>query len=94
MFFDMVLQWLLILSVLAFGNYGFVKSNEGASVKLEIDVNTDQGSRHDSVELIKEDDEWKALKDKNREASQRMFVTNPFTGKFIIPGIGRINQIR
>ena len=63
-------------------------------MKLEINVYTDQGSRHDAVALIKEDEEWKALKDKNREASQRMFVTNPFTGKFIIPGIGRINQIR
>ena len=90
----MVLQWLLILSVLAFGNYGFVKSNEGASVKLEIDVNTDQGDKHDSVALIKEDEKWKALKDKHREANQKMFVTNPFTGQFIIPGLGRINQIR
>ena len=90
----MALRWLLVLSVLAFGNYAFVKSIEGASVEIEIDVNTDQGSRHDSVALIKEDDEWKALKDKNREASQRMFVTNPFTGKFIIPGIGKRNQIR
>ena len=89
----MGLQWLLILSVLAFGNYGFVKSNEGASVKLEIDVNTDQGDKHDSVALIKEDEKWKALKDKNREGNQRMFVTNPFTGQFIKPDIGRINQI-
>ena len=63
-------------------------------MKLEINVNTDQGSRHDAVALIKEDEEWKDLKDKNREASQRMFVTNPFTGKFIIPGIGKINQLR
>ena len=90
----MALRWLLVLSVLALGNYGFVKSNKGASVKLEIDVNTDQGSRHDSVALIKEDKKWKALKDKNREASQKMFVTNPFTGQFIIPGIGKINQVR
>ena len=50
----MVLLWLLILCILAFGNYGFVKSNEGASVTLEIDVNTDQGSKYDSVALIKE----------------------------------------
>ena len=90
----MALRWLLVLSGLAFGNYAFVKSIEGASVEIEIDVNTGQGSRHDSVVLVKEDDEWKALNDKNREASQRMFFANPFTGKFIIPGIGRINQIR
>ena len=90
----MALQWLLLISLIAFCNYGFVKSNEGASVKLEIDVNTDQGSKHDSVALIKGDEKWKALNDKNREASQRMFVTNPLTGQFIIPGLGRINQIK
>ena len=92
-FLVMALRWLLVLSFLALGNYASVKSIEGASMKLKININTDQGSRHDAVALIKEDEEWKALNDKNREASQRMFVTNPFTGKFIIPGIGRINQI-
>ena len=54
---------LFALSVLAFGSYVFAKPSEEPSVKIDIEVNTDQGSAHESVALIKEDGKWKALKD-------------------------------
>ena len=64
-------QLLLALSVLALGCYSFAKPNEEPSVKINITVNTDQGSTHESVALVNEDGKWKALKDKNGGARQR-----------------------
>ena len=58
-------QLLLALSVLTLGCYSFAKPNEEPSVKINITVNTDQGSTHESIALIKEDGKWKALKDRN-----------------------------
>ena len=63
-------QLLLALSVLALGRYGFAKLNEAPSVKVNIAVNTDQGSTHESVALVKEDGKWKALKDRKGGARQ------------------------
>ena len=92
----MAIQRLFVLLFLAFGNYGFVKPNEEASVKIEIAVNTDQGSRHGSVALVKEDGKWKALNAKNREASQRsgFSILDQFKPDIYIPQFGRIYQIR
>ena len=64
-------QLLLVLSVLALGCYSFAKPNEESSVKINITVNTDQGSTHESVALVNEDGKWKALKDRNGGARQR-----------------------
>ena len=61
----MAKQLLFALSILAFGSYVFAKPSEEPSVKVNIAVNTDQGSTHETVALIKEDGKWKALKDRN-----------------------------
>ena len=58
----MAKQLLFALSVLAFGSYVFAKPGEEPSVKVKIAVNTDQGSTHESIGLIKETGKWKALK--------------------------------
>ena len=63
-------QLLLALSVLALGCYSFAKPNEEPSVKINITVNIDQGSTHESIALVKEDGKWKTLKDRNGEARQ------------------------
>ena len=67
----MAKQLLMALSVLAFSSYGFSKPNEELSVKVNIAVNTDQGSTHESVALVKEDGKWKAMKDRKGIARQR-----------------------
>ena len=66
----MAKQMLLTLLVLVFGSYGFAKPSEEPSVKVNIAVNTDQGSTHESVALVKEDGKWKALKDRKGGARQ------------------------
>ena len=69
----MAKQLLLTLLVLALGSYGFAKLSEEpsvTSVKVNIDVNSDQGSTHESVSLVKEDGKWKTLKDRKGEARQ------------------------
>ena len=66
----MAKQLLFTLLVLAFGSYGFAKPSEEPSVQVNIAVNTDQGSTHESIALVKEDGKWKTLKDRNGEARQ------------------------
>ena len=66
----MVKQLLLTLLVVALGSYGFAKLSEEPTVKVNIAVNTDQGSTHESVALVKEDGEWKALNDR-KDAARR-----------------------
>ena len=66
----MAKQLLLALSILAFSTYGFAKPKEEPSVKVNIAVNTDKGSTHESVALVKEDGKWKPLKDRNGGARQ------------------------
>ena len=70
----MTKQMLLTLLVLAFGSYGFAKPSEEPSVKVNITVNTDQGSTHESVALVKEDGKWKALKDRKGGARQMNWI--------------------
>ena len=70
-------QLLLTLLVLAFGSYGFAKPTEEPSVKINIAVNTDQGSTHESVELVKEDGKWKALNDSKGGAHQMSISSRP-----------------
>ena len=48
----MVKQLLLTLLIVALGSYGFAKPSEEPSVKVNIVVNTDQGSAHESVALV------------------------------------------
>ena len=66
----MAKQLVFALSILAFGSYVFAKPSEEPSVKVNIAVNTDQGSAHESVALVKEDGKWKALKDRDGGARQ------------------------
>ena len=70
----MARQMLFALSVLAFDSYVFAKPSEEPSVKIKIAVNTDKGGTHESVELVKEDGKWKALKDKKGRARQRKYI--------------------
>ena len=77
-------QLLLALSILALGRYGFAKPNEAPSVKINIAVNTDQGSTHESVALVKEDGKWKVLKDRNGRARQRS-ISSRLPG-ILLPG--------
>jgi len=78
-------QLLLALSVLALGCYSFAKPNEEPSVKINITVNTDQGSTHESVALVNEDGKWKALKDRNGGARQRSISGT--TPRMSLPGV-------
>ena len=66
----MAKQLMLTLLVLALGSYRFAKLSEEPSVKVNIAVNTDQGSTHESVELVKEDGKWRALNDRKGKARQ------------------------
>ena len=77
-------QLLFAISVLALSSYVFAKPNEEPSVKVNIAVNTDQGSTHESVALVKEDGKWKALKDRNDEARQ-MSISSRLPG-ILLPG--------
>jgi len=77
-------QFLLALYVLALGCCSFAKPNEEASVKINITVNTDQGSTHESVALVNEDGKWKALKDRNGGARQRS-ISGTIKGGGYIP---------
>ena len=75
---------LFALSVLAFGSYVFAKPSEEPSVKVNIAVNTDQGSAHESAGLVNEDGKWKALKDRNSGARQ-MSISSRLPG-ILLPG--------
>ena len=66
----MAMQLLLALSVLAFTSYGNAKPSGEPSVKVNIAVNTDQRSAHESVPFVKEDEKWKVLTDRNSGARQ------------------------
>ena len=81
----MAMQLLSVLSVLAFASYGIAKHNEEPSVKVNIAVNTDQGSTHESIALVNEDGKWKALKDKNGGARQRSISGT--TPRMSLPGV-------
>ena len=85
-------QLLLALSVLALGRYGFAKPNEAPSVKVNIAVNTDQGSTHESVALVKEDGKWKALKDRTGEAPQ-MSISSRLPG-ILLPGVAELGRFQ
>ena len=78
-------QLLLALSVLALGCYSFAKPNEEPSVKINITVNTDHGSTHESVALVNEDGKWKALKDRNSGARQ-MSISSRLAGILLPEG--------
>ena len=82
----MAMKLLLTLLVLAFGSYGFAKPSEGPSVKVNIAVNTDQGSTHESAGFVNEDGKWKALKDRNSGARQ-MSISSRLPG-ILLPGVG------
>jgi len=59
-------QLLLALLVLGFSSYDFAKPNEEPTVNGKyLLVNTDQGSTNESVSLVKEDENWKVLKNRN-----------------------------
>ena len=70
----MAKQLLLALSILAFSTYGFAKPKEEPSVKVNIAVNTDKGSTHESVALVKEDGNWKALKNRNGKIIRGIYL--------------------
>ena len=67
-------QLLLALSLLAFSSYDFVRPNEEPSIKVNTAANTDQGSTHESIALVKEDGKWKALNDKKGRARQGKYI--------------------
>ena len=85
-------QLLLALSVLTLGCYSFAKPNEEPSVKINITVNTDQGSTHESVALVNEDGKWKALKDKNGGARQRSISGT--TPGMLLPGVAELGRFQ
>ena len=85
-------QLLLALSVLALGCYSFAKPNEEPSVKINITVNTDQGSTHESVALVNEDGKWKALKDRNGGARQRS-ISGTTPGK-LLPDVAELGRFQ
>ena len=62
----MAIELLLIISVFTVGKYGLAKPSEEASIKLNINVNTDEGvddgPLHRSILLHKEDGNWKSTK--------------------------------
>ena len=83
----MARQLLFALSVLAFDSYVFAKPSEEPSVKIKIAVNTDKGGTHESVELVKEDGKWKALKDRNGRARQMSTLDIPLPPGIPSPGV-------
>ena len=78
-------QLLLALSLLAFSSYDFVRPNEEPSIKVNTAANTDQGSTHESIALVKEDGKWKALKDRNGAVPQ-MNISRRTPG-ILFPGV-------
>ena len=85
-------ELLLAFSVLAVGIYGFAKPNEEPSVKINITVNTDQGSNHESIALVNEDGKWKALKDRNGGARQRSISGK--TPGMLLPGAAELGRFQ
>ena len=68
-------QLLLALLVLGFSSYGFAKPNEKPSVNGKyLLVNTEQGSANDSVSLVEEDGNWKALKNRNGKIIRGIYL--------------------
>ena len=88
----MAMQLLSVLSVLAFASYGIAKHNEEPSVKVNIAVNTDQGSTHESIALVNEDGKWKALKDKNGRARQRSISDK--TSGILLPSVAELGRFK
>ena len=64
----MTKQFMLTLLVIAFGSYGFARLSEEPFLKVNIAVNTDQGSTHESALLVKEESKWRALNDRKSGA--------------------------
>ena len=83
----MAMQLLLALSVLAFTSYGNAKPSEEPSVKVNIAVNTDQRSAHESVPFVKEDEKWKVLTDRNSGARQTSISSRLLES--VLPRLGR-----
>ena len=83
----MAMQLLLALSVLAFISYGNAKPSEEPSIKVNIAVNTDQRSAHESVPFVKEDEKWKVLTDRNCGARQTSISSR--LPESALPGSGR-----
>ena len=88
----MARQMLFAISVLAFDSYVFAKPSEEPSVKVNIAVNTDQGSTHESIALVNEDGKWKALKDRNGGARQRS-ISGTSPGMFL-PGVAELGRFQ
>ena len=66
---------LLALLVLGFSSYDFAKPNEEPSVNGKyLLVNTDQGSTNESVSLVMEDGNWKALKNRNGKIVRGIYL--------------------
>ena len=70
----MAKHFLLALSVLAFSSYGCARPTKEPSIKGNVAANTIHGSTHKSVAPVKEDDKWKALKDRNGRARHFILV--------------------
>ena len=87
-------QFLLALSVLALGCYSFAKPNEEPSVKINITVNTDQGSTHESVALVNEDGKWKALKDRNGGARQMSTLNIPILPRMPLHEVAELGRFQ
>ena len=81
----MAMQSLLTLLVLAFGSYGYAKRSEEPSVKVNIVVNINQGSTHESVPLAKEGGKWKALKD--RKGGARQINISSKSSELVLPDL-------
>ena len=58
----MALKLFLILVVLAISRNAFSKPSEDLTIKLNVDVNTDQGqTQHESVELVRDGANWNQI---------------------------------
>ena len=72
---SMAMKLLLIISVFTVSKYGLAKPSEEASIKLNINVNTDEGvdggSLHKTILLHKDVGNGRTLKGKNRRASPK-----------------------
>ena len=77
----MAIKLLLIISVFTVGKYGFAKPREEASIKLNINVNTDEGvdvePLHKTILLHNDNGNGRALKGKNRRVSPK-YGSNAF----------------
>jgi len=75
----MALKLFLILVVLAISRNAFSKPSEDLTIKLNVDVNTDQGqTQHESVELVRDGANWNQIGAKGKSLDDNLATANMF----------------